>query len=153
MKHQHFTFHIRHIGVFSAFKVGCLTTALSLTGLFLCMMITILPFAIVTRVDMRPWIAGITITPLIFIVAAIVYGFGPGLVLAYHAIIYNIIARFFGGLVVNLEREQASTDAPEPAASNVRTLSKEEDELNRQIRARQARIAEINAQLSKASKP
>jgi hypothetical protein len=175
MKPQGFIFHLRHIGPFSAFKLGCLTTALGLTSLFACALLTMLPFEIAGKLDLSTIVAGFAATPIVFIGAALLYGVGPGLFLAYHAVMYNIVARWFGGLEIKLDRmavevgPQPQPVRPAPAAPSAPQLPNhlppqspldahqmmlrdEAAELNRQIKERQRRIADIQNQIPKAPK-
>jgi len=171
-KKNAFRFHLRHIGPFSAFKIGCLTTALGLTGLFACGLLAAIPFAVLGKVQFNTLLAGVTAAPIVFIVAALIYGIGPGVALAYHAVMYNIVARFFGGFEVTLDRMAVEADAhaqsvrvapiapqipnnlppQSPADANQIMLRDEAAELNRQIKERQRRIADIQSQIPKAPK-
>ena len=143
MKRQRLTFHLRHIGVFSAFKLGCLGTAFSVTGLFLCAMISVTPMALATGFKVNEILAGYALSPALFLIVAVVASLGPGLALAYHALLYNVIARLFGGLSITLERDipdTAQQSAPVHQLPAAATLAADVDVLNRQIAARRANL-------------
>ena len=93
----------------------------------------------------------------------LVWGIGPGLVFAFHALLYNIVAHFFGGVIVRLDRRGQREVVPDqPSAPKrkrdavpmptVPTGANPRDEIaliNSQIKERQRRIAEINADMFK----
>ena len=115
-----FRFTLRHIDVFSAFKVGCLIqmAILTLGGLF-----CLVPFVLVAGAAFNRNVAQITsmlaATPLLIIPIAAVFSIGPGLSLAFYAIIYNFVARFFGGFAITLQRE----DGPVPQSAPRRAVA------------------------------
>jgi hypothetical protein len=134
-------FHIKHISLRSAFKVGCLLYMLwiiivltslavgeflAVTGLIKSTSINSLAFA---GTIPPAWLSGIVLGGIIGII--------PGLVLAFHAFLYNIVAHFFGGIVVTLERKGR---APEPVIQK-QPKQKSLDEIEKQIAARRAKIA------------
>lgn len=92
---------IKSIGILSAFKVGCLMAFFP----FICIVLALLLSPIV--VNNRGQSINITgLMSLPTLLYGLVVGVGTGLVFGFQAALYNLVAKLFGGLEVNLKRPQ-----------------------------------------------
>ena len=166
---------IHKINVWSAFKVGCLMTLIP-TAIFAfgLLVLGILGIHLLAG-NLGTLISSITAAPLLALLVGGLYSIGPAIAFAIQASLYNTVARFFGGLELNLERRAyrevdlgsgpqrvKATVPPQPFNPAMPTNSQPGDgrfamhdeiaTLNKQIKERQARINEVNAHINREPK-
>nr|WP_290666309.1 DUF3566 domain-containing protein [Ardenticatena sp.] len=107
---------IRRIGLLSSFKVGCATGTLLMAIWGLCFIPLLLSsFGAMllgsneVTADLQQAAGGAVALIVIYLVIVVVQGFASGISAWLSALFYNLIARFIGGLDVELETKQSGT--------------------------------------------
>lgn len=99
---------IKYIGILSAFKFGCL---MSIIPVVLVVFILLLSPVVVSNRGTSVNVTGVLTIPII--AYGIFAGFASGVFFAFQAILFNIVAFFFGGLEVKLMRIRRVVDVEE----------------------------------------